>query len=399
MRLFKDFDIIFLVLVMFVAVLGLFTLYSGAHTAGGIAFQRQLIWVSIGLFFLFLFSRVPLRFWQSMAPILYVISLFLLVAVLFTTTGGARRWLHIGGLSIQPSEFAKISTVLFLADILSIRKFRLKYLRSFLIPFLICLPPFLLVLIQPDLGTSLVFLFIFLVLIFYKGTRPIFIFLLLSPLFSLITAFHWGAWIAWLCILFGVIYWGRIPLNEGALVFGVNVLIGLLNPFVWQTLRPYQRARIIGFLSPSSDTGGIGWQLLQSRIAIGSGGFLGKGFLEGTQERLNFLPQAHTDFAFSAYAEELGFLGAFILILAFVLIILRGINIASQSRNQFASLFVFGLISIVFFQAVVNLGMTMGLFPVVGLPLPFLSYGGSSTLIFFSIAGLILGAGKQRYQY
>jgi len=188
-------------------------------------------------------------------------------------------------------------------------------------------------------------------------------------------------------------------MNEGIFVFIINVAIGLLNPLVWQALLPYQKARLTVFLSPRSDPAGMGWQLLQSKIAIGSGGLFGKGFLKGTQKGLAFLPQKHTDFAFSSFAEEFGFIGAIILFSAFILIVLRGIKIARESRNQFASLFAFGLVSIVLFQGVINTGMTMGIFPVVGMPFPLLSYGGSSTLVFLGISGLILGIGRQRYQY
>jgi len=398
MRFFKDFDFVFLALVLFVVFLGLLTLYSASYNENGGAFKRQVIWVVIGLVILFLFSRISFRFWQSIAPFLYVFSLVLLIVVLFTGKG-AKRWISLGPISFQPSEFAKISTVLFMSDILSIRKFKLKHLRSFFVPFFICSLPFILVFIEPDLGTSLVFLFVFLTLTFYKGTKPIYIFFLISPFVSLLAAFHWGIWVVWLVFLLAVIYWERVPLNEGIFAFMINVAIGLLNPLVWQALLPYQKARLTVFLSPESDPAGMGWQLLQSKIAIGSGGLFGKGFLKGTQKGLAFLPQKHTDFAFSSFAEEFGFIGAVILFSAFVFIVMRGIKIAKESRNQFASFFAFGLISIVLFQGVINTGMTMGIFPVVGMPFPLLSYGGSSTLVFLGIAGLILGIGRQRYQY
>jgi len=398
MRFFKDFDFIFLALVLFVVFLGLLTLYSASYNENGEAFKRQIIWVAIGLVILFLFSRIPFRFWQSIAPFLYVFSVILLIAVLFAGKD-VKRWISLGPISFQPSEFAKVSTVLFMSDILSIRKFELKRLRSFLVPFFICFVPFTLVFIEPDLGTSLVFLFVFLTLAFYKGTRPIYILFLISPFVSLLAAFYWGIWIVWLVFLLAVIYWGRVPMNEGIFVFIINVAIGLLNPLVWQALLPYQKARLTVFLSPRSDPAGMGWQLLQSKIAIGSGGLFGKGFLKGTQKGLAFLPQKHTDFAFSSFAEEFGFIGAIILFSAFILIVLRGIKIARESRNQFASLFAFGLVSIVLFQGVINTGMTIGIFPVVGMPFPLLSYGGSSTLVFLGIAGLILGIGRQRYQY
>jgi rod shape determining protein RodA len=398
MHFFKDFDFVFFAFILFVIFLGLLTLYSASYNEGGEAFKREVVWVVIGLVIMFLFSHIPFRFWQSIAPFLYVFSLVFLIVVLFSGRG-VKRWISLGPISFQPSEFAKVSTVLFMADILSIRRFELKRLRSFLVPFLICLPPFILVFVEPDLGTSLVFLFIFFALVFYKGTRPIYIFLLASPIVSLLTAFHWGIWIVWLIFLLFMIYWERIPLNEGVFVFLVNVVVGLINPLVWQALLPYQRARLTGFLSPGTNPAGMGWQLLQSKIAIGSGSLFGKGFLEGTQKGLAFLPQKHTDFAFASFAEEFGFIGVILLFSAFIGIILRGIRIASKSRNQFASLFAFGLVSIILFQVVLNVGMTMGIFPIVGIPLPLLSYGGSSTLVFLGMAGLILGIGKQRYQY
>ncbi|MCK4595505.1 rod shape-determining protein RodA [candidate division WOR-3 bacterium] len=398
MKYFSDFDHIFLVLIAFVVALGLITLYSASINEGGEAFQRQVIWVFIGLCVLFLFSRVPFRFWQSIAPFLYLLSLILLILVLLTGKG-VKRWIEIGPISFQPSEFAKVSTVLYMSDILSIRRFELKSLRLFLIPIVICLIPFILVLIEPDLGTSLIFIFIFFSLIFCKGTRPVYIFIWASPFISLLTAFHWGIWVVWLVLLFFVIYWAKVPLNEAIIVFVVNIVVGLLNPLVWQALLPYQKARITGFLSPETNPAGIGWQILQSKIAIGSGSFLGKGFLEGTQKGFAFLPHKQTDFAFSTFAEEFGFLGVSLLFAALVGIIMRGVKIANESRNQFASLCAFGLVSLIFCQVVVNVGMTMSIFPVVGMPFPLLSYGGSSMIVFLGIVGIILGMGRQRYKY
>ncbi len=398
MRFFSHFDYTFLILVLFVVAMGLITLYSASPDEGNEAFHRQILWVVIGICVLIFFSRVPFRFWQSTAPFLYLLSILLLILVLFVSKG-VKRWVEFGPISFQPSEFAKFTAVLFMSDVLSIRRFELNSLRSFLVPLFICLIPFFLILIEPDLGTSIIFILIFFAMIFCKGTRPVYLFVLASPLLSLIAAFHWGIWVGWLVLLFSVIYFSRIPLNEAIIVFVINIAVGLLNPLVWQALLPYQKARITSFLSPEANPAGLGWQILQSRIAIGSGGFWGKGLLGGSQKGFAILPQKLTDFAFSSFAEEFGFIGVVLLFAALTGIIIRGFNIARDSRNQFASLFAFGLVSLIFCQGIINIGMTMGLFPVVGIPFPLLSYGGSSMIVFLGISGIILGIGRQRYKY
>lgn len=398
MKFFSDFDYAFLILVFFIIALGLITLYSVSEDGSLEAFHRQILWVVIGTGVLFFSSRIPFRFWQSIAPFLYIISIVLLILVLFLSKG-VKRWIEFGPISFQPSEFAKVATVLFMSDVLSIRRYELKSLRSFLVPLFICLVPFVLVLVEPDMGTSMIFLIIFFALIFYKGAKPVYLFIWASPVISLVSAFHWGVWVGWLVILFLVIYFSRIPLNEAIIVFVMNIIIGLLNPLVWQALLPYQKARITSFLSPETNPAGVGWQILQSKIAIGSGGIFGKGFLGGSQKGFAFLPQKQTDFAFSSFAEEFGFIGVAILFISMIGIVIRGFNIARTSRNQFASLFAFGLVSLIISQVIINVGMTMGIFPVVGIPFPLLSYGGSSMIVFMGIVGTMLSLGRQRYKY
>jgi rod shape determining protein RodA len=394
---FRDLDFTIFISTLLLIIVGLLTLYSATYGSNAV-FLRQLWWILIGLFVATVFFIIPLRFWSSFSFVFYFLSLVLLVLVLLKK-GEVKRWLTLGPLSFQPSEFAKLSTSLFLAGILSMRKLKLQSLKSAIPPILVALLPFLLVIAEPDLGTSLIFLFFPFCMLFYRRMRLVYHFFLLSPIISAILGFHWILWGIYMAFLVYMLYKSRIPVEEIIPIFLINLAAGLLNPFVWQILKPYQKARLFSFIAPKANVRSSGWQLIQSKIAIGSGGIWGKGFLMGTQKGLAFLPQRHTDFAFSSFSEEFGFIGSVFVLILFSLIIFRSLILAKQSRNLFASTLAIGIASIFLFHIVVNLGMTMGILPVVGMPLPFISYGGSSLVTSLAMVGLLLNIGKHRYEY
>ena len=302
----------------------------------------------------FLFNYKVLDRWSQ--PI-YIVSIVLLIAVLFSGKyiGGSRRWLIIGPVSFQPSELVKIATILALAHYYSKdAKTRGFTLRELVRPMIIVMLPVLLIVMQPDLGTAgLVVLIAGSITVFVKIERRSFAYLL----------------------------------SSGA----------VLVPLIWFFLKEYQKKRILIFLDPDRDPLGAGYHIIQSKIAIGSGMLTGKGFLQGTQNALSFLPEEHTDFIFSVLAEEWGFLGSIILILLFLILIIWGLNVARGCREPFGTIVAVGISAMIFWQAFINIGMSMGLFPVVGVPLPFVSYGGSSVLTTAISIGLLLNVSMRRF--
>ncbi|MFQ6033100.1 MAG: rod shape-determining protein RodA, partial [Candidatus Zixiibacteriota bacterium] len=327
------------------------------------------------------------------------VGTLLLILMLGSSKMGAVRWFSLGGLNIQPSEFAKIATIFALARYLAYSKCSIYNFRWLAVVLAITLLPALLILRQPDLGTSLVFLAILICMLFWAGVPIFYLFLIVSPFISLLCASHWLAWALFFLLLIFLLY--RLRLN---FLFSVgfllcNLAFGMITPLVWNRLHDYQKDRIIVFLDPGKDPQGAGYQIIQSKIAVGSGGLLGKGYLEGTQTKLAFLPHQHTDFVFSVLGEEFGFLGTLVLLGLFGFLIIKGIIIAQRTRNAFASNVALGITSILAFQMLVNIGMTLGFLPVTGLPLPFVSYGGSSMVLSWILVGLLLAIHHRWYEY
>lgn len=336
--------------------------------------------------------------------ITYGICNLLLIAVMVmgVTVKGGQRWISIGSIQFQPSEFAKIGLIITLAALLHWR-------TAATIPAIvktlgITLLPWALVFLQPDLGTSLVFGAITLGMLYWANANLGWVILLISPLvsailFNLPLPFNLplALWLAWVVVM-GIIGWVTTPFPLlGALGGTVtNLVAGELGHLLWGLLKDYQKDRIILFLDPDKDPLGGGYHLIQSRIAIGAGELWGRGINHGTQTRLNFIPEQHTDFIFSAIGEELGFVGALLMILVFWLICLRLVLIAQSAKDNFGSLLAIGVFSMLLFQVVVNLGMTVGLAPVVGIPLPWISYGRSAMLTNYIAIGLVESVANHR---
>jgi rod shape determining protein RodA len=322
---------------------------------------------------------------------LYGANIVMLAAVMFlgSSAKGAQRWIYIGPFNFQPSEFAKIALIITLAAVLQQRQ--VKYLSEFVKTLFITIPPWLLVFIQPDLGSSLVFGVIALGMLYWAGANPGWLLLLASPLIAAILyAVFQPLWVVWAGLM-ALIAWRTLPWPKvSALVaLGINVGFGFLGAVFWNVLKDYQKERLIMFLDPEKDALGAGYHLIQSRIAIGAGGFWGQGITQGTQTQLNFIPEQHTDFIFSAIGEECGFFGCFLLIFTFWYLCWRILKIANTSRDNFGSLLVIGILSMIVFQVVVNIGMNVGIAPVTGIPLPWISYGRSALLKNFISIGLI----------
>ena len=376
---------------------GLATLYSAGQTdvptrAAGV-WHRQFMWVGIGIVGAWILFNISLRVLEWMAPALYTFSLLLLGIVLVVGTGAgtaesSHSWLSIGGHQIgQPSELAKVATVLMLARWLSGRKEPPRGLRDLIGPSLIVGVPCLLVLKQPDLGSALVFVGIYFAMLFWAGVRPRMLFLLASPVISLLLAFNTLAWSIWMIIFVMVLVAWRPYVWDWVTFLAANVAMGAIAMPLWKRLAPYQQNRLLTFLNPEVDPRAAGYHAIQSRVAIGSGGWFGTGYTEGPQKRLAFLPEQHTDFVFSVVGEELGFVGVLVALALFLALFLVLLRIARRATDAFSSLAVFGIVGLFFTHVFENVGMTVNLMPITGIPLPLFSYGGS----FFIICSLCLG--------
>jgi rod shape determining protein RodA len=381
-------------------IFGMLTLYSAGQTdvpsaAAGV-WKRQLLWVGVAVFAGGMTFRVSPRLLEWATPALYWGALLLLGFTLIVGTGagtaaGSKSWLAVGGMRMgQPSELAKLAAILMLARHLSGRRNPPATLVELLPAVAIAGAPFVLVGLQPDLGSGLVFVGILFTMLYWSGVAPRLLLLLASPILSLLLAFSTGAWGAWIVVLTILLLWTRPYVVEGVLLWLCNVAMGVIALQLWQRLAPYQQNRLLSFLNPEIDPRATGWHIIQSKVAIGSGGILGKGFTNGTQKRLAFLPEQHTDFVFSVVGEELGLVGVLVALALFATLIVVLIRIARNATDGFMSLTVAGVAGMLLTHVVVNVGMTVGLMPIVGIPLPFFSYGGSFVLTCGVASGLAL---------
>lgn len=348
---------IFFILLGFMTLSG-FLLYSAGNLALYPWAAPQIVRFLIGLVFMILISLVDIRFWLNTANIFYIFSLFLLFIVeIFGFIGmGAQRWINLGLFNIQPSELMKISLVLAIARYFHYRSpFELSHIKTYLTPFFLILAPILLVLKQPDLGTAIIISMVGFFMIFAAG-------------------------ISWRWLITGF---------SGFFLF---------LPLGWTFLKNYQKNRILTFLNPEKDPLGTGYHIIQSKIALGSGGFWGKGFSGGTQSQLNFLPEKQTDFIFAMFGEEFGFIGTILLLGAYFFLILYGFRITLYNSFAFGRFVALGITSSLFLYVFVNISMVMGLLPVVGVPLPFISYGGTALITLLIGMGLLIGCDLQRYR-
>ncbi len=372
------------------ALYGLATLYSAGQTDVptfvATIWQRQLLWLGLGLIVGGITFRTSPRMLEWATPYAYGIALFLLLLTLVIGTGagtaaGSKSWIAIGGHRFgQPAELAKLAVVLMLARWLATRREAPTMLRDLIVPGLIAGVPGFLVLKQPDLGSAIVFAAILFFMLFWAGTKFSLLVLAASPVIGLVLAFSTVAWGVWIAVLAGLLLWWRPYLWEGFAIMALNVLGGVLALPFWNRLAPYQQNRLLAFLNPDVDPRAAGWHVIQSKVAMGSGGLLGKGFTQGTQKRLAFLPAQHTDFIFSVVGEELGFVGVLVALCLFAWMLFGLLRIARRATDPFSSLCVFGIAGLLFTHIFENVGMTINLMPITGIPLPFFSYGGSFLL-------------------
>ena len=382
--------------VLLLSLIGIVTILSAQHDADSeyqrTYYQRQLIWLAFALVVFGVLIHFPIRLFYVGAYLFYGIALGLLVLVLLIGAPrmGATRWFSLGPISLAPSDIAKIAVMLALARFFAYTKLRPSSKRRLVFSFFAVAVPVMLILKQPDVGTSLVFWVLLIFMWFWSGLSPVYLLLILSPIASMISAAHWLTWTIYFVVLLVFLFLSRPGVIFGVFTVVVNLATGIFNPILWGLLREYQRNRILTFLDPDRDPRGAGYQIIQSKIAVGSGGVLGKGFQGGSQTRLEFLPERHTDFIFSVLAEEFGLLGSVLVLILFGYIFYRAIQIAAKCRSRFASNLAAGTAAILIFQFFINIGMTLGFMPVTGLALPFMSYGGTSLVLSWTLIAFIV---------
>lgn len=405
-RWYQRVDLLLILSVAGLLAIGLVALYSSSHSIGISAnttnyFKYQLMWILVGAAILGVIYFLPNKLIYDFAYVLYILSIILLIAVLFfgSTGSGAQRWLRLGPFRFQPSEFAKIAVLLAVARYLSKPRLDINRFKPFATASFIFLLPFILIVRQPDMGTSIAFLALVLPVYFWAGLESGKLFLLVAPFIVLIASFNFYFFVAIMLIILIYLYLSHRPFLNSIFIFAINIFVGLSTPFLWNHLQDYQQRRIKVFINPEADPLGAGYQIIQSKVAIGSGGLLGKGFLQGSQTQLRFLPEQHTDFIFAVIGEEFGFLGAIIGLLLFATLLISIIYIASFQKSRFNGIVTIGIATLIGFHMLVNVGMTVGLFPVTGLPLPFISYGGSAMLTNLVMIGIVLNCYRNRFEY
>ena len=356
--------------------------------------RAQGMWLGISIIAFLVLVRIPVQWYEWAAIPLYAVSLILLATTLAIGTGrgtaaGIKSWIDLGPLSFQPSQFANIATVLMVARVIGGWRDTPKSIWDLWKPILIVAAPLVLILGQPDLGTAMVLGAVLLATLFWGGVPAGILFMIVSPLLALFLSIEVWVFSVYMLLLIAFVYFYRAYLWESVVVVGANLAAGTIALPLWNSLEQYQKNRFLVFLDPTVDPQGAGYQVIQSRIAIGSGGLFGKGYTLGTQKGLNFLPEPHTDFIFAVVGEELGFLGAAGVVLAFGFVLWRMTRVAERTPDPFAGIVVFGIFGAWFAHVLVNIGMTIGIMPITGIPLPFLSYGGSFLLANFIALALV----------
>lgn len=405
----RNMDYGLVIAVLFLMTVGILMIHSvstGENIESSDVWQKQIIWSVLSVAVMFGVVFIPLKFIYAFSYVMYGICLVLLIVTHFygAKGGGEVRWLIIGPLRFQPSEFMKIGTLLVLARYLSYKKNRPTIYRKVIIPVVIVAIPASLVFLH-DLGTSLVLCSLLFPVLYWAGLDTTRLFFLVAPILSAVFSapffpfFSWVTWVVFMFFVLAVLYYSRYTLAWMGLVLSTNIFAGIAMPYIFGRLKPYQQKRITILINPESDPFKAGYQIIQSKIALGSGGVFGKGIGQGRYTEGGFLPRAHTDFIFSVIGEELGFAGSLLILSVIFYIVYRGAMIAATVKNSFMSIAAVGISTIFVFHMFINVGMVVGIMPVTGLPLLFVSYGGSSCITSAMMIGLLMNFSINRHEY
>jgi rod shape determining protein RodA len=383
---------------------GLLSIYSSTvnNSLAQENFQRQVIWGVVAFIVFFIAYSIPTNLFKSLAIPAYLASLLLLMAVLVMgrQISGSKSWLVIGSIGFQPSEIAKIATIMAISAYLSRNNSNIDSFKDILITLTIGFTPVLLILMEPDMGTAIVFMAVILMMFFWKGISSFSLFVVLSPAFVAIAAiFGTIYFVIALIFVIALLFTFKRNLFFSASIFAIGLSSGFFADYVYHALSPHQQKRIQSFLDPNADPLGSGYNTIQAKVAIGSGGLTGKGFLAGNQTQLQFIPEQWTDFAFCVIGEEFGFIGSIIVISFFLILFLRILKLTYNTKDEYLSLVSIGILSVYLTHFIINLGMVVGILPVIGIPLPFISYGGSSLLVNMLMLGIVANLYRTRKNY
>jgi rod shape determining protein RodA len=400
------FDVVLFLSVFLLTGIGLVAIYSATlnnPSASG-NFGKQLFWVGVSTSIFFITYFASPRSFSLVSVPAYIVTVLLLVAVIFVgkKVYGQRCWIDIGFFNMQPSEFAKVGTVLFLSTFLSREKTNIESIWSIISGFAIGFIPVVLILMEPDMGTALVFISLTVVLVFWKGISLFGLFTMISPGLAVFSSmFGTVAFIICLVAIAAALFFFKKKLIISGAIFALNVSAGYLFNIAFKYLSPHQKQLIETFVDPNADPLGSGYNAIQAKVAIGSGGLLGKGYLMGNQTQLRFIPEQWTDFIFCVIGEEFGLIGSLIVVCLFFFLFFRLLKIAASARekSEFNSLVTVGTLAILFTHFAINVGMTVGIMPIIGVPLPFLSYGGSSLMTNTFLVGIVANIYRNRKQY
>ena len=391
----KKFDFTLLALLVSLMIMGCIAIFSasttviGQHVSTENFWWKQIIFVFLSIGAIALLLRLPMPIFDILVLPLYVLNMLALIIVFFTPmVNGSHRWFSMGGINLQPSESAKLLTILMVARIIS--REHLNEYRQILYGFLLVLLPVALIIIEPDFGTTLVFWASLMAMLIAAEVPVFYVLLIISPIISIVCSV-WLPFIPiWIIILVFLLFKARLSWVAVSIASIANVFIALITPVFWMGLKDYQQNRILTFMDPTRDPLGAGYQIIQAKIAIGSGSMFGKGWLLGTQKNMNFLPEHHTDFIFSIIGEEFGFIGSAFLLGVFAIFFLHIIKNTGDLKIKERKVATAGIMAYLMFQTFINIGMNIGLVPATGIPLPFISYGGSNLLINAISVGVVL---------
>jgi rod shape determining protein RodA len=400
------FDITIVIATILMVMMGVVSIFSAtyANTSGTDFYLKQMIFGIVGFVIMIIISFLPPKYFSKFAYSLYILSILLLILVLVfgKTINGNKSWFYVGGFGIQPSEFAKIATILALANFISPGEESRdpNKLFTFVKACIFIVIPAALIKLEHDTGTTLVMLCFIVPMFFWAGISPFWLFAIISPLVLAVlsflnpTAFYIGIFVVGISLFF---FKKKILIS--VLILVINLSAGFSVHYFYSKLATYQQNRITAVFDPASDPLGSGYNVIQSKVAIGSGGITGKGYLQGSQTQLKFIPEQWTDFIFCMIGEEFGLMGAGFIVIVFFIIIYRLISIAYSSKNKFLALCCIGFASLFLFHLFINVGMTIGMMPVIGIPLPLVSYGVSSLLTFMAMIGIALNAYRHKNLY
>lgn len=403
-KLSDKFDFGLFVPVTILFFIGLAAIYSSTfnHPTMSGNFNRQLVFGLLAFVVFFITYSIPTNTFRmiSIPAYLFSISLLLAVLVIGRKTSGARSWLDIGPIGFQPSELAKVGTILVVSLFLSRKNTDIDSFKDIVLSLSIGFIPVILILLEPDMGTAIVFVSMILLLIFWKGISLFGLFIVLSPGFVAVSAlFGFYYFLGALILTIIVLILFRKDIFFSGSIFALNLASGFFADYLYNALSPHQQKRIQSFIDPNSDPLGAGYNTIQAKVAIGSGGLFGKGFLQGNQTQLQYIPEQWTDFIYCVIGEEFGFIGSVFILILFLYLFLRIIKIASSTKDEFLSLTIVGIFSVYLIHFLINIGMVVGILPVIGIPLPFVSYGGSSLLVNMFMLGIIANIFKNRKNY